>query len=105
MQIIGHTKYGYLVEMDSHELSHITGNPQDAQHAGHNSYYGGRHQETHPIGTKFNVSETWKHLKEVLATEQRRKQIAESLRAAATLIEHTPQPITPLPVEQPTTEG
>ena len=93
MKIIGHTQYGYLVEMNPLELSHITGKPQDNVHSSNSrgSYHS---QESHKIGTAFNVSETWGHLQRLLKNGDERKRIAESLRAAATLIEHTPSPIT-----------
>lgn len=95
MKIIGHTQYGYLVEMTEVELSKITGNPKDAVHSSNNrSSYS--QQESHKIGTAFNVSETWGHLQRLLANGKERERIAESLRAAATLIEHTPSPIVEL---------
>lgn len=98
MQIIGYTRHGYLVEMTEVELSKITGNPKDAVHSSNNSHYSS--QESHKIGTAFNVSETWGHLQRLLENGEKRQRIAESLRAAATLIEHTPSPI----VELVTTE-
>ena len=100
MKIVGHTKYGYLIEASPRELSEIAGNSALDAHAGLSSY--GRSQYSHEIGMTFNISPTWAHLKDILQNEDRRKQIAESLRASATLIEHTPSPITlPEPEQQP----
>ncbi len=99
MKIIGHTAYGYLVELSPGELSHITGDPKDNQHTSRNSPYGGKHENSHSIGTTFNVSPTWDHLPKLLTNEPHRQRIAESLRAAATLIEHTPSPIQPASAE------
>lgn len=95
MKITGYTKYGYLVEMTETELSKITGNPDDAVHSS-NTGYSRNPQVSHEIGTAFNVSETWGHLQRLLKNGNERKSIAESLRAAATLIEHTPSPIVEL---------
>jgi hypothetical protein len=93
MKVIGHTAYGYLMEVTPQEIAKITGKPGDNQHAGFNTGYS-RDQDTHRIGTEFKVSETWDHLQRLLKNEPERQRIAESLRAAATLIEHTPSPIT-----------
>lgn len=101
MKVIGHTAYGYLMEITPHEIAKITGNPKDDQHAGFNTGYA-RSQDTHRIGTEFKVSDTYDHLQRLLRNEKERQGIAESLRAAATLIEHTPSPITvpPAPEEK-----
>lgn len=94
MKIIAHTAYGYMVEMSPTDLSKITG---DSKHRVHQSGAQYRHGEySHAIGTEFAVSKTYDHLVELLANEDKRKRIAESLRAAATLIEHTPSPIVEL---------
>lgn len=95
MKITGYTSYGYLVEMTPRELSQITGKPSDDSHSSQNR--GGYNPNvSHNIGTGFNVSETWGHLQRLLKNGDERKSIAESLRAAATLIEHTPSPIVEL---------
>lgn len=91
MKIIAHTAYGYLAELSPQELAAITGNPRDDSHSGFASY--SNNQRSHTIGTEFKVNDTWKHLQVLLQNEGRRHNIAESLRAAATLIEHTPSPI------------
>jgi hypothetical protein len=100
MKVIGHTAYGYLMEVTPAEIAKITGNPKHNQHAAFNGY-GRPHEENHKIGTEFSVSDTWDHLQRLLKNEPERQSIAESLRAAATLIEHTPSPITiPPPAEE-----
>lgn len=92
MKIIGHTAYGYLAELAPSEIAAITGEADNANHQSMGNRYGARN---HSIGTEFKVHETWKHLVGLLANETHRKAIAESLRAAATLIDHTPSPLTP----------
>jgi hypothetical protein len=96
MKIIGHTSYGYLAELNPYEIAAITGNGAHAIHASGSYSY---RQTSHPVGTEFAVSETWKHLQALLQNETARANIAESLRAAATLIAHTPSPLTPPPQE------
>jgi len=98
VKIIATTVNGYIVEIAPSEIAAITGN-QD--HDRHDSSYS---QRGHPIGSEFTVSKTWKHLNNLLSNEKERKQIAESLRAAATLIEHTPSPLTLPAVEAPAAE-
>lgn len=93
MKIIGHTKYGYIAEVSANEVGFLTGNRADARH----DSLSGR---SHPVGSDLPISESWEHLEGILRTQNQRKQIAESLRAAATLIEHTPDPLTlPVPEE------
>lgn len=103
MKIIGHTRYGYLIEIDPKEIAKITGVGTDDKHLwyGENRYGSGSSAASHPIGTEFHVGKTWDHLQNLLSNEKDRQKIAESLRAAATLIEHTPSPITiPIPAEE-----
>lgn len=101
MKIIAHTANGYVAEIGPHEIAAITGNDKDNDHASHNGYGRYGHQ-THAIGTEFKVCDTWKHLQNLLSNEASRKRISESLRAAATLIEHTPSPLSiPTPPELP----
>lgn len=64
MKIIGHTAYGYLAELSPHEIAAITGSAEDDRHASHNSYSGRCYN--HHIGTELKVSETWKHLQDLL---------------------------------------
>ena len=103
MKITGYTKYGYLVELEPAELAKLTGNFADNRHSGF-SRYGAPQQENHAIGTELHVSPTWDHVQKLLENEPQRQRIAESLRAAATLIEHTPSPIT-FPQEPASTEA
>lgn len=89
MKIIGHTYTGYLMEMSPEEIASITGNSKDNAHdtgRRYNSSMG----PSHSIGTEFKVNEGWKHLQKINETAAERASIAERLRAAATLIEHTP---------------
>ncbi len=99
MKIIAHTAYGYMAELSPKEVAAITGNGDDDKHASHGSYH--RNGYSHPIGTELRVNDAWKHLQDLLQNEQSRKRIAESLRAAATLIEHTPSPINPPATDPP----
>lgn len=92
MKIIAHTSTGYMAEVQPEELAAITGKHTDNQHDSRYRYID-PHQRSHAIGTEFKVNDTWKHLQVLLQNEGRRHNIAESLRAAATLIEHTPSPI------------
>jgi len=93
MKITAHTQYGYLIEVSPEEIAELTGNFKDNRHAYRNRHTR-EHQESHEIGTELNISPTWKHIGNLLENEPQRQRIAESLRAAATLIEHTPSPIT-----------
>lgn len=94
MKILAHTNNGYICELAPHEIASLTGNSSDDKRPMTNSNW------SHAVGTELSVHPTWQHLQSILATERRRKDIAESLRAAATLIEHTPSPIA-LPPEPP----
>lgn len=96
MKIIGHTKYGYLIEIDPKEIAKITGVGADDKHQWYADNRYGSGAISHPVGTEFNVGKTWDHLQGLLSNEKDRQKIAESLRAAATLIENTPSPITPV---------
>lgn len=89
MKIIGHTSTGYLAEIDPEEIAAITGKTEDNSHECH-SRYGQSGTRNHSIGATFKVCEAWKHLKKISNTAAERASIAERLRAAATLIEHTP---------------
>lgn len=83
MKIIGHTATGYLAEIAPDEVRRLTGNYDDSSYS--NRHFG--------VGHILNVSATWDHLSSLLRNGEERKKIADSLRAAATLIEHTPSPI------------
>jgi hypothetical protein len=104
MKIIAHTACGYIAELSPPEIAAITGNSSNNDHAAYSGY--GRHgHASHAIGTEFKVCDTWKHLGNLLSNEESRKRIAESLRAAATLIEHTPSPIVLPPTEEQPSPG
>lgn len=90
MKIIAKTDTGYIAEIEPQEIGRITGD-------GSHSVW---HNEKFKPGAVLNVSDTYDHLERLLRNGEERKKIAESLRAAATLIEHTPSPIT-LPPEEP----
>lgn len=85
MKITGYTYTGYIVEMTPLELSRIAGNNSLNRHMNDRSSIGNV-----SIGTAVSVNESWDRLTELAKTEEKRKRIAESLRAAATLIENTP---------------
>lgn len=84
MKIIARTATGYLAEFEPEEIRRITGSYDDSAYS--NSKF--------KPGDVLNVSATYDHLSKLLNNEGERQKIAESLRAAATLIEHTPSPIT-----------
>lgn len=92
MKIIGKTDKGYMMEVSPEEVSCLTGKSDDY----------GYHNSKFDVGTEFTISKTWNHLQHLDSNEAERKRIAESLRAAATLIEHTPSPI--IIPETPATE-
>lgn len=89
MKIIAKTATGYLVEIEPREIGRVTGDSNDSVW----------HNEKFKPGVVLNVSDTYGHLERLLRNGEERKKIAESLRAAATLIEYTPSPITLLPEE------
>lgn len=89
MTIIAHTATGYLIEVAPDEIAAITGNPRDDSHHS-NSRYGNPQTRNHQIGAQFRVSPAWKHLQKINESAAARASIAERLRAAATLVEHTP---------------
>lgn len=88
MKIIATTEKGYLVEINPQEVGQLTGVSDHVEY----------HNRRFKPGQEFAISDTWSHLRRLLENEKERQRIAESLRAAATLIEHTPSPIT-LPAE------
>ena len=90
MKIIAHIPYGYLVAMSRNELSLLTGNKEHSR--GPDDHY-----DRGPllkINAEVEINETWKDLNKLRATTEERRRIAENLRAAATIIEHTPDPLT-----------
>jgi hypothetical protein len=89
MKIIGHTHNGYLVEITPQEIASITGKPDDDAHQ-KNGAYGYTRTTNHSIGAVFHVNPAWKHLQKINESAAARASIAERLRAAATLVEHTP---------------
>lgn len=96
MKIIGHTASGYIAEIAPEEIAAISGKPEDSNHQSY-ARYGKYSAASHGVGSTFNVCDTWKHLQALLKNEGERNAVAESLRAAATLIQHTPSPLTPAP--------
>lgn len=95
MQIIGRTAYGYIIEASCSDVTSITGS--------NNSDGSGR--PTLQAGTQINVHKCWNHINSITQFEERRKAMAEQLRAAATVIETTPSPLTlpEPPTESPST--
>jgi len=91
MKIIARTATGYLCEIAPEEVRSITG---DSDHYSYSN-------TMFKPGDVFEVSKTWGHLQHLLANEKERQRIAESLRAAATLIENTPSPVTLPPEPSP----
>lgn len=92
MKIIAKTQDGYIAEIDPTEIRRITGSYDDSSY---------RNDKFRP-GDVLKVSDTYDHLAALLQNEKERKKIAESLRAAATLIEHTPSPLS---IPETTTPG
>ena len=91
MKIIAHIPYGYLVAMSVDEMAKIAGKPELSKHP--DAYH---HSERAPLlklNTEVEVSKTWDHLQKIQQSEEARRRIAESLRAAATLVDHTPDPL------------
>lgn len=97
MKIIGVTHNAYLVEMTPRELREISGNENADQS------WSTPNARLH--GATLEVIGTWEHLRRIQSTDTERGKIAESLRAAATLIEHTPLVLTlPVPTPSPETQ-
>ena len=90
MKIAGFTYTGYLVEMTPLELSRVAGDISLNRHMSMRHSSG----DNVSIGTEVLVNSNWDRLLELAKTEETRKRIAESLRAAATLIENTPKTFT-----------
>ena len=80
MKIIGTTKFGYIVEISATDMTTLTGiscHNYD-QRPGLN------------VGTEIHAKRVVQHIEALIASDGQRKQVAESLRAAATIIERTP---------------
>lgn len=92
MEIVGYTKYGYLVELTPYELASITG---DESHAVHEKSASGSRRFNHEVGTKFLVNEGWDHIKRVNHTVTERKYVAHTLRKMADTIEAVPVIVQP----------
>jgi len=91
MKIIAHIPYGYLVAVSAPEMAQLTGEPKHSRIPEDRYNYGDRL----PINHEMDISKTWDHLRKLQETPEIRRRIAESLRAAATLVEHTPDPLSP----------
>lgn len=85
MKVIATTSTGYLVEATAREIAQISGNESLNVHP--SSYYD---KGCIPEGTKVNVHKMWEHVRTVVKHKAERKSIAEQLRAAATVVETTP---------------
>jgi hypothetical protein len=84
MKIIGHTTFGYLTEVSKDEMQTLTGK----------SEHYGQGCQAHPVGSILNVPQLSKHIEAMAYTKQQRANAAEALRAAATVIESTPDAFT-----------
>lgn len=91
MEIVGYTKYGYLVELTPRELASITG---DSSQAVHEKAPTGRGY-SHEIGRKFSVNEGWEHIQRIKHTVTERKYVADTLRKMADTIETVPVIVQP----------
>lgn len=97
MKIIGTTHNAYLVAVTPYELLRMSDHDAVAQ-----SY---NTPNTKLIGCELKLTEIWDHLHGVQQTDKERAKIAESLRAAATLIENTPDTLKYPPTPAPTAAG
>lgn len=84
MKVIGHTSDGYLAELSKEDMQKLTGKGE--------SYHRG--ERSHAVGTILNVPQLSKHIEAMAYTKQQRANAAEALRAAATVIESTPDAFT-----------
>jgi hypothetical protein len=98
MKIIGHTKYGYIAEIDPAEIAAITGDENTNRHAWRSKTY--QTESSHDVGTEFKICDMWRHLNTLSKNERERKGIAEQLRAAASVIELTPSAFTAPPEKE-----
>lgn len=91
MKIIGLTSDGYLLEASCHEVTKISGKSAGISY--------GHHELS--IGTVIAPVKALDHIQRVIQNEEQRKAMADQLRAAATVLETTPQFVT-LPAPPPT---
>lgn len=84
MKIIGTSTAGYITEVSKEEMQTITGKGEPYQMSCH----------YHTVGTVVRVPELAKHIRAMDYTKEQRKSAAEALRAAATVIESTPDAFT-----------
>lgn len=90
MKIVGKTRNGYLMEIDTRELDEIAG-------------CGMRSDNRLEIGSVFNVNKSFQHLESIRYAAEQRQKMATQLRAMAEMIEIIPDPME-LP-EPPKSEG
>ena len=90
MKIIGLTSDGYILEASCHEVTKISGQSAGISYS--------RHELR--IGTVIAPVKALDHIQRVIQNEDQRKAMAEQLRAAATVLETTPQFVT-LPASAP----
>jgi hypothetical protein len=79
MKIIAHTHNGYLLECDKEEMEKLTGE-RESRHD---------YSKRHGTGGVIRVLPLCDHISAMEKTIQQRKDVAETLRAAATIIETT----------------
>ncbi len=91
MKIIGHTEYGFIVEMHHQEMTAACGKTSLTSYRDYNS---SQEKITHhlPVGTSVGLVEKINHIDKLQENESARKKIAEQLRAAASVIETAPSP-------------
>jgi hypothetical protein len=87
MKVIGHTSNGYLAELSKEDMQKLTGKGEPYHHG----------ERAHAVGTILNVPQLSKHIEAMAYTKTQRANAAEALRAAATVIESTPDAFTAPP--------
>lgn len=91
MEIIGQSHGGYIAALTKEEMRLLTG-VDEPYHSAH----------AHKAGTIVNVRDLSRHIANMDYTATQRKNAAEALRAAATVIESTPEAfVAPAPPEVP----
>lgn len=85
MKIIGHTKYGYIIEASVGEVSTLGGRDASARHD---------HGPGLSVGALIEVHQTFQTLAKIERDSAAIAGIANTLRATATLIESIPNPLT-----------
>lgn len=80
MKIIGKTYQGYICEVTKTQMQKLTGKGEH--------YSGNTH--AHEIGAELETIKLGQHIKDMESTATMRKQAADLLRSAATIIETVP---------------